>query len=312
MYIPYIYELIYICICIYVTAQLTSNTHSSQDTVLRALSSGVELLPTLEALVSVSDAILSIVPPADALATAQAVIDALSSSPDRTADSPLYYLDLNAISPSSARSMETLFSPVIKDGKKAVSFIDGAIIGSPPTLSPQTNTWSLPQIPTSGPTQPPPYLSAALGTSHLDDRIGSASGLKMCFASLTKGLTAIAVQAFATAHRMGVRHHLDAAIEAALPGMGDRIERGVTGCPPKAGRWVGEMEEIAETHAGEGGWGGTDMFSGAAEVYRVLAGTELGREKVGERRRGVTVEDVAAVVAEELGWDGEREKVEGE
>jgi hypothetical protein len=44
-----------------------------------------------------------------------------------------------------------------------------------------------------------------------------------------------------------------------------------------------------------------DMFTGAAGVYRVVAeDTVLGKEKVGKRERGTTVEDVAKAVAEGL------------
>lgn len=125
----------------------------------------------------------------------------------------------------------------------------------------------------------------------------------MCFASLTKGHTAIAIQAFTTAHRLGVLDHLNSAIEQTLPGLKARIEKGVTGMAPKAYRWVREMEEISATHRDEGGFGEVeaDIFTGAARVYGLVAdGTVLGEEKVGRRKRGTTVEDVAGAVAEGL------------
>lgn len=43
------------------------------------------------------------------------------------------------------------------------------------------------------------------------------------------------------------------------------------------------------------------MFHGAAGVYRAVADDEvLGREKVGKRKRGTTLDDVAAAMAEGL------------
>lgn len=51
--------------------------------------------------------ILSVVPPKDAEATAQRVADALSGGSSRS--EPLYFLELNAVSPSTSRSIESLF-----------------------------------------------------------------------------------------------------------------------------------------------------------------------------------------------------------
>lgn len=255
---------------------------------------------------------LSIVPPADALPTATRVLAALLSLPTPRTE-PLAYVDLNAVSPRSARELASLLLP----HPALVSFHDGAIIGGPPSQG-ADGTWSTSKIPVSGPALPA-YLSAALGSYHIDEKIGSASGLKMCFASLTKGYTAIAVQAFTTAHRLGVLDHLNEVIETTIPGVKARLEKGVTACPPKAYRWVREMEEIGATHREDGGWG-LDMFGGAAEVFQVMAGL-FGEEKVGDRKRGLTVEDVAGVVAgglaevdgegEEGGRGGKRRRTDG-
>lgn len=80
--------------------------------------------------------------------------------------------------------------------------------------------------------------------------------------------------------------------------------------PPKAYRWVREMEEIAETHADEGGFDGEKgVFGEIASVYRSVADeTVLGEEKTERRKRGLTVEDVAAAVEE--GLKKKRKKVE--
>lgn len=299
----------------------SSNTSNSEDTITRAQAAGVQLLPDDVSLVQKADIILSIVPPRDARATAERIITALSSSSpgSRAETKALYYADLNAISPSTLKSIGALFEQEV--GNKVV-LVDGAIIGGPPHLKSSTSSdrqeeeWYTPSIPTSGPTPLPSPLDAALKAKHISDQIGAASGLKMCFASLTKGYTAIAIQAFSTAHSLGVLPELQQAIETTIPGAKDRLEKGVTGMAPKAYRWVGEMEEIAATLREEGGWNGRaegdvegggvgesleDMFTGAAGVYRVVAeDTVLGKEKVGKRERGTTVEDVAKAVAEGL------------
>lgn len=76
--------------------------------------------------------------------------------------------------------------------------------------------------------------------------------------------------------------------------------------PPKAYRWVREMEEIAITHADEGGFeggkgDGGGVFGQVAEVYRSVAeDTVLGEETTERRKRGRTLEDVALVMGEGL------------
>lgn len=127
----------------------------------------------------------------------------------------------------------------------------------------------------------------------------------MCFASTSKGLTAIAIQAFTTAQQLGVLGELRQELSssrAPAAGLLAAAERGLVGMPPKAYRWVREMEEIARTFAEDGGFAAhPSMFAGAAEVYRAVAeDTVLGRERVGDRKRGRDPGDVAEAVAEGL------------
>jgi Domain of unknown function (DUF1932) len=74
--------------------------------------------------------------------------------------------------------------------------------------------------------------------------------------------------------------------------------------PPKAYRWVGEMEEISETFKDEGF--DPRIFLGAAETYRFISeDTELGKENVEHRERGKDVEDVCRWIVK--GLRGEKE-----
>ena len=70
--------------------------------------------------------------------------------------------------------------------------------------------------------------------------------------------------------------------------------------PPKAYRWVREMEEIAETFEADGGFQEAEsIFRPIAQVYELVAnGTELGKEVTEDRKRGKTVEDVALLMSE--------------
>jgi hypothetical protein len=130
----------------------------------------------------------------------------------------------------------------------------------------------------------------------------------MCFATVTKGLTALAIQAFTTAHQLDVVEELKTEMSDFIPIILKSIEGSLPAMAPKAYRWVREMEEIAATHVEEGGFDET-LFQGVAGVYRNVADdTILGLEKTGNRKRGRTLEDVAVVMGE--GLDAKRKKKE--
>jgi hypothetical protein len=285
----------------------------------------IEALPTDTSLVTASDYILSIVPPRDALATAKRITTAFITLPTPK-PGPLYYIDLNAISPRTARSIAALFTTKTPE----IKFLDGGIIGGPPSLkassAPQTtvsthpsttHTWSRPSIPISGahPLTFSPisgtHLQETLNIKHIGNEIGPASGLKCCFASTTKGFTALCIQSFTSAQSLGVLPYLLDEMETRLPGMYKSAKGGLTAMPPKAYRWVREMKEIAMCHDDEGGFQGEGkgIFDGVAEVYRSVAEeTVLGEEKTEKRRRGLSVEDVAECMGE--GLKNKRKKVE--
>ncbi|OAA72602.1 6-phosphogluconate dehydrogenase [Cordyceps fumosorosea ARSEF 2679] len=285
---------------------VATNCHGrSVDTVERAEAALVTLYPTDEELVRNCDVILSVAPPRDATEIAARVVSVLSSSPSARAASaaPLYFADMNAIAPSTVRAIGHLFTPV----GSSVRFVDGSIIGGPPSLR-ADGSWSAPVLYTSGPHRledvPGGWgarLSEVLRVRHIADDVGAASGLKMCFASLSKGYTAVAVQAYTSARAMGVLGELRTVLGEVAPQRAAETEGGLVGMAPKAYRWVREMEEISKTHAEEGGFA-PELFIGAAGVYRAVAeDTVLGEERIGHRRRGTTAEDIAVAMVEGLG-----------
>lgn len=301
--------------------QLT-RTHS-KDTIERVKAAQVTDLSTDTALVKTCDVILSVVPPRDAEATAQRLIDALALVTKPSP--PLYFADMNAVAPSTIK----LIAANIAAANVPITLIDGSILGGPPrrvddaaAADPAAPTagdssgggWNLPSMPTSGPVSfadIPGYgatLHDVLNAKHISADIGASSGLKMCFASLSKGYAAIAIQSYTTAQRLGVLPALREALEDIMPARVKQTENALVGMPPKAYRWVREMEEISATHAEEGGFE-PDLFRGAAGVFRAVAeDTVLGEEKIGERKRGRTAEDVAAAMAE--GLEKKRKKTE--
>lgn len=237
-----------------------TESHYSDATQRRAWEAGIELRPSLQDLVDQSDCLLSIVPPRDAVETARRIVEASSARP-LVRDTPLWVVDLNAVSPQTAREVASL----IETAGSHLQFIDGGIVGGPPRLSssssPSENsssgkpTWNCPSLIVSGPvTLPDEELSRTLNMKHISDQIGVATGLKMCFASLTKGFTSLAIQSFTTAHALGVLPHLQGLLAEYSPATLRTAEKGLVGMPPKAYRWVREMREIGDTMREDGGF----------------------------------------------------------
>ncbi|KAL4910235.1 hypothetical protein BDW74DRAFT_173695 [Aspergillus multicolor] len=280
---------------------------SAERTRERAQSINIHLCPSIKDLVSLCSVILSIVPPKDSFATAHRIHENTPSSPSRSG--PLYYLDLNATAPSLSRETNDLLS-----SNPNIVYIDGGIIGGPPkrVSSEEENEWTLPSIVTSGPSLPstPTYkhLSETLEIEHISPSIGAAAGLKMCFASMSKGVYALAIQSFVTAESMGVFPELKRYMGKHNSGTLDIVNKGVVGMPPKAWRWVNEMQQIGATMEEEGGFK-RELFDEIGEVYRVVAeDTALGKEQTGRRERGTTVDDAVAVMRE--GIKRKKEKME--
>lgn len=79
--------------------------------------------------------------------------------------------------------------------------------------------------------------------------------MKICFASLTKGFQALAIQSFTSAETMGILPELRSELQGAGPSvaaLGEFAQKGLISLPPKAYRWVKEMDEIADTFSAAG------------------------------------------------------------
>ena len=290
---------------------------TSEATIKRAQANSIEATADDTELCNKADIILSIVPPRDAIETAKRIANATLTPAYKHADRtrPLAFIDLNAISPARAREIESLFSSMNAQDTK-VRVIDGGIIGGPPKLKDDGTGWTTPSIPLSGlhkladihPSGD--HLETVLNSKHIDPNVGAASGLKMCFASLSKGFTALAIGSYTTAKSLGVLEELKVELDAHSPGVRTRAEKGLVSMPPKAYRWVDEMREIAATFEVDGGFESAESpFRAIAEIYELVAnGTELGKEVTGSRQRGKDAEDVAHLMVE--GVQRRKEKTE--
>lgn len=131
----------------------------------------------------------------------------------------------------------------------------------------------------------------------IGDEIGQASGLKMSYAALTKGLTAISTELLIAAHRLGLDEQLWNEVSSSQPELAAILTRSIPSMTPKAHRWIGEMEEIAETFQE---LGLTErIFYGAADVYRLVKDTSLGKETPEERNCDRPLRDIITSLSDE-------------
>lgn len=209
-------------------------------------------------LVEQSDYILSIVPPRDALITAQRIRAAAVASPSiSTGEKTVRFLDLNAVSPQTARQVADVFNGTI-----GVCFIDGVISGGVPhekttmdESGKEHDSWHCPTLLLCGPERVQDAdLATLLNMEHMSEKIGAATAVKMCFGMTTKGFIALAIQSFTTAHRLGVLDELQEYLGRYKPATLKAAQDGLVRMPHTAYRWYFEMLEMGETAAEYGGF----------------------------------------------------------
>jgi 3-hydroxyisobutyrate dehydrogenase-like beta-hydroxyacid dehydrogenase len=244
---------------------------------------GIEEVADDAALVGEADILLSILVPAEAMTMAERVARAVRST---AAD--LLYVECNAIAPQTARQIGEVLEAA------GARFVDAGIIGPPPGPGASSTRF---------------YASgehaadfARLAEFGLDvrvvgDRPGDASALKMCYAALTKGTTALMTELSIASERLGVGAALREEFALSQRAVLERMLSAVPDMVPKAHRWVGEMHEIAKTF---GACGLTPlMFEGAAAIYADVATASLGRTSPEDwRREPRRFEDVVRTLAQ--------------
>ena len=254
----------------------------SERTRQLASKAGIEEVSSYEALVKEADIVLSILVPAQAGAAAQAVADSLNET-----GAELLFADCNAIAPQTTRQI----GRVVEDA--GGRFVDASIIGPPPRREGTTRFYA------SGThaKQLARLNEYGLDVPVVSERIGDASAVKMCYAGLTKGLTALCTELLVAAEALGVRRALLEEYGTSQAAMLQRMEGGLPGMPPKSRRWVGEMEEIAATMASVGL---TPKFhEAAADMYRFVGGTSLA-DRTPEDPEEPNLEEMLQVLVDDL------------
>jgi 3-hydroxyisobutyrate dehydrogenase-like beta-hydroxyacid dehydrogenase len=235
---------------------MTSLTGRSPASAERARRAGMVAMDDDAMLVAASDIVLSILPPAEAEALARRLAPALAAAEGR-----VLYADCNAIAPQTVRGVAAIVAAT------GARFADIGIIGGPPRADGYT-----PRFYASGAAADLDTLRA-LGDFGLDIRpveggVGAASAVKMSYASLTKGFTAIGIAAARNAANGNAAAVVRAELAESQPQLFAWLQRQMPGVYPKAYRWVGEMEEIAR-HLGDDPTAA--MYRGAAQAYEDMA-----------------------------------------
>lgn len=262
---------------------VTSLRGRSARTQALAAQAGIDDVGDYAELVAAADLILSILVPAEAVNVAEQIAAALAAQPK-----PLLYVDCNAIAPQTVRQIETILTGV--GGR----FVDASIIGSPPRKPGATRFYAS----GSHAAEFAQLGEHGLEICVLDGPAGQASAFKMCYAALTKGFTALATELLTAAEALGVRQPLIEEFEHSNAVAWGQIQKSLPGMPPKAYRWVGEMEEIAATFAAVGLT--PKMFAGAADIYRLVSETSLAERTPEDPTPPPTATTIAATLAEHL------------
>ena len=232
---------------------LTLLAGRGKDTVARARKAGMR--DATEAEVAACDIILSIVPPGEALGLAERLSPAL-----RAAAKKPVFVDCNALDPATVLRIGRVVE------ETGATFVDGGIIGPPPEPDSKNTRLYL-----SGPASAKAAVLTGYGLNMpiQPGPIGAASAMKMSYAGITKGFTALGCAMMLAATRAGTADALKAEMSVSQPALYGWLTRQMPRMYSKAYRWVAEMEEIA-AFVGEDP-AGKQFYLAAARLYERIA-----------------------------------------
>jgi 3-hydroxyisobutyrate dehydrogenase-like beta-hydroxyacid dehydrogenase len=227
----------------------------------RALASGLVGVDSIQEMVTACDVILCICPPAKAIEVAERVSDAGFAG---------IYADLNAIAPQTVDRIHDLLHSA------GIPFVDGAIIGPPPSLQQPTSlylcgerTECIAEL----------FRDSAIRVDMLGETTGRASAIKICDSLFNKGLLALLYETLAVAEQLQVRdevmsvwnHNVGGVSQLSLEN--DRLNRSSR----KAWRFIGEMQQVELTLANLEGTSRADIVN-ATETFSRLSRFRPGEE----------------------------------
>jgi 3-hydroxyisobutyrate dehydrogenase-like beta-hydroxyacid dehydrogenase len=247
---------------------LTQLAGRSQATAERAAAAGMIAASDTE--IAAADIILSIVPPGEAVALAERLAGVIAAGSKKPV-----FVDCNAV---NVETVETIARIIAAAG---APFVDAGIIGLPPRPGIKGPVF---HVSGAAAREVSCLGDFGLDLHVIDGPVGAASALKMSYAGINKGFTALGAAIALAATRAGAEQALRAERTASQPQMLARLERALPDMIPKAYRWVAEMREIS-------GFLGPDdpaslIFEGCARLFEHIA-----------KEKDAGGEDIARIIA---------------
>ncbi len=251
------------------------------DTRERAGKAGFRGIDTLDALLAEADIVFSILPPERAASLAETVAEAMRQSGNIRP-----YCDCNAVAPDTARAIGAIITAA------GAPYIDGGIVGSPPGGPKPTRIF------VCGPEAGVMDAFDGMGVAvrQCGAELGRASAIKMVYAAITKGTSALHAAVLLAAEQMGVTDELYEELAYSQGAVLKRMENMTPALPAVAERFAGEMREIAATLGSVGVPSG--FHEGAAELYELLDRSPLSAERRDTVDRDRTLRQTIEICAE--------------
>ncbi len=227
-----------------------------------AAEAGIEDVLSLEAAVSRAALVLSIVPPAAATTFAASAAHAMLAAKARPV-----YADCNAVAPATVQAIERAHEPT------GAPFVDVGIVGRAPKPGGERT-----RVYVSGKARAAVLELNVAELEHVDlgADTGTASALKMVYASLNKGVDALLAAVLLAAERLDVRQPLMRELAGSQAEALARMKARIPFIGATAQRFAPEMAEIARTYESVGV---TPHFHHGAEwLYALVATTPFASE----------------------------------
>jgi len=232
---------------------LTSLAGRSAASAKRARDAGMQDAGDRE--LTEADFFLSIVPPGDALALAERLAPVLTA-----ANKKPVYVECNAVSPRTVEKIEKVIAAT------GCPFVGAGIIGPPPKPG-SSNT----KFYASGPhaNEFARLNDYGLIVRVLSGPLTAASALKMSYAGITKGFTALGAAMMLAATREGAADALKAEMAESQQALLGWLTRQTPNMYAKAYRWVAELDEIGAFVGSERPE--NEMLHAAARLFERIA-----------------------------------------
>ncbi|MDE0110697.1 MAG: DUF1932 domain-containing protein [Albidovulum sp.] len=252
----------------------------SSESLARAREAGLRDAGGAARLAAACDIIFSVLPPSEAESAARRLADGMGDGGKR-----VWFVEANAISPDLSKRIAGFFRDMNAE------YVDGGLVGSPPGSA------NRPRLYVSGrcTTRLQALDGIAFDLVELGFEIGKASGLKMAYASLTKGINALLTAGLLAAEEMDLLAPFVNELGGSQAELLRRAEANIPRLPADSARWVREMEEIRDTFVSCDLPGGFHQAS--AEIMDMLSKSPFGTETRRTRDQSRSMLDTVAAVS---------------